>query len=142
MTDMRELSDEFKLSVRSIYEVFETLSNLVTRLAGDRSIRLRENGKEKRPTRAAVVSALVVWLSEQTEAQQRAIVARGIASLNAMLEHDGPAEFGALDNESGVATDTENNSPVAGSGHATQAVRVDVDTGKPINPKGKRKGTG
>jgi hypothetical protein len=88
MNDMRELSDEFKLSVRSIFEVFEGLSNLVTRLARDRSIRLREGGKEKKPTRAAIVSALILWIAEQPEQQQMAIMAQAMDRLNALLGQD------------------------------------------------------
>jgi hypothetical protein len=112
MIVMRELSDEFKLSVRSIFEVFEALSRVVTRLAGDRSIRFREKGKEKRPTRAAVVSALILWFAEQPEGQQRAVLVRGMDRLNELLDSDQD-----------------------GAGEASSARRVDVKTGKIVDPK-------
>lgn len=86
MTAMRELSDEFKLSVRTIAEVFQGLTMLVARLATDRAIRFRERGREKRPTRAAIVSALILWLDAQPHAEQRRVISEGMARLNRLLE--------------------------------------------------------
>jgi hypothetical protein len=57
----------------------------------DRTIRLREKGKVKRPTRAAVVSALILWLNDQSTEKQKEIVAQGMGKLNALLAGEPPA---------------------------------------------------
>lgn len=129
MQVMRELSDEFKLSVRTIAEVFQGLTMLVARLASDRSIRFREKGKEKRPTRAAIVSALILWLDAQSDADQRRIVADGMRRLNDLLEFDEAQPFNKKGDGSPVA-----NPPVVARGE-----EVDVETGQPLKRQRKEK---
>ena len=90
MDVMRELSDEFKLSVRTIAEVFQALAYQVARVASDRTVRFREKGKQKRPTRAAIVSALILWLEDQPMDVQRHVIASGLDKLNGLLDTDQP----------------------------------------------------
>jgi len=90
MMAMRELSDDFKLSVRTIAEVSEALGTIIAQLGSDKSIRLKEKGKVKKPTRAALVSALILYLARLPKDEQRAMIAEGIAEVNRLLEHDSP----------------------------------------------------
>lgn len=84
---MRDLSDDCKLSVRSIVEVYDVLADLELRVARDRSIRTR---KGRRPSRAAIINALVLWLSALPDAEQARIVAEGMTRLNAILAAPAP----------------------------------------------------
>ncbi len=78
---MRDLTDEFKLSVRSTPEVFQALTSIVTRLAVDRRVRFRG----KKPTRAAVVNAAMLYLDSLAPADWERALSAGMAQLERIL---------------------------------------------------------
>ncbi len=82
---MRDLSDEFKLSVRSTGEVFQALGAIVSRLAVDRRVRFRG----KKPTRAAVVNAALLYLDSLPPEQWEQALAAGMRRLEELLESNG-----------------------------------------------------
>lgn len=84
MRPMRDLTDEFKLSVRSIGEVIEALGAIVNRLAVTRRIRFRG----KKPTRAAVVNAAVLYLESLAPPERERALAAGMERLERLLEVD------------------------------------------------------
>lgn len=87
MTAMRELSDDFKLSYRSIAEVYESFGAMVARTATDPTIRFvgTKVQRNKKANRAAVLNAILLYLDEMPIEEQRRAIARGMARLNAML---------------------------------------------------------
>jgi hypothetical protein len=87
MTGMKDLSDDFKLSFRSTGEINEAFSGLVARTAKDPGIRYRG----KKPPRAAIINALVMWVTSLPRSEQRAIVAQGMELLNDHLDSDDEA---------------------------------------------------
>ena len=84
---MRDLTDEFKLSVRSVAEVFAALNGMVTRLAVSRRLRFRG----RKPTRAAVVSAALLYLESLPPEEWERALACGLSRLEAILGDD-PAD--------------------------------------------------
>jgi len=84
MLRMRDLTDEFKLSVRSIGEVIEALGAIVNRLAVTRRLRFRG----KKPTRAAVVNAAVLYLESLAPPERERALAAGMERLERLLEVD------------------------------------------------------
>lgn len=98
MLAMRELTDEFKISARSIGEVTEIVAVLTTRAAMDPTIRFGG----KKPTRASVVNALLLWLDDQPGPEQKRIVREGMALLNRILG-DEPAALTGPDSDSKVS---------------------------------------
>jgi len=120
---MRDLSDESKLSVRSIDEVFAVLDLLKSRAAGDRTIRYRD---KRRPGIAAIVNALILSLESRSEDEQRQVIRDGMNRLNLLL----------------AETDEER---AAATTRATEAARVappqaPPPTATPIYPRGAYKG--
>lgn len=92
LSTMKDLTDEFKLSVRSAPEVFQALASIVTRLAVTRRVRFRG----KKPTRAAVVNAALLYLDSLPPADWERALAAGMARLERFLESDDiPAETSA-----------------------------------------------
>ncbi len=87
MPGMRDLSDEFKLSVRSIGEVFQALGAMVARLAIDRRVRFRG----KKPTRAAVINAAILYLDSLAPEEWERALAAGMRRLEELLESNGSA---------------------------------------------------
>ena len=81
---MRDMTDEFKLSVRSIAEVFQALGGMVTRLAVTRRVRFRG----KKPTRAAVVNAALLYLDSLPQAEWEKALSIGMRRLEEMLASD------------------------------------------------------
>lgn len=94
---MRELNDESKLTVRSLPEVFERVTDVVTRLKAMKSIRVFFKGDLKAPTKAAVVNAVLLsWLAMPRDERLR-FLADGMAELNRLLmlpDPEGEAESG------------------------------------------------
>lgn len=87
MLAMKDLSDDFKLSFRSTGEINEAFSGLVARAAKDATIRYRG----KKPHRAAVLNALVMWVTSLPQSEQRAVLAQGMELLNDHLDNDDEA---------------------------------------------------
>ena len=85
---MRDLSDEFKLSVRSIGPVFEALGTMVSRGVSDRTIRF---GGGRKPTRAAVVSGLILWAGAQPPEEQKRLMREALALLDQELAREDEA---------------------------------------------------
>jgi len=83
---VRDLTDEFKLSVRSIGEVFQALNAMVSRLAVNRRVRFRG----KKPTRAAAVNAALLYLDSLPPEQWEQALAAGMRRLEQLLEANGP----------------------------------------------------
>jgi len=81
---MRDLTDEFKLSVRSAPEVFQALGSIVTRLTVTRRVRFRG----KKPTRAAVVNAALLYLDSLAPVDWERALADGMVRLERILESD------------------------------------------------------
>jgi len=81
---MRDMTDEFKLSVRSIAEVFQALGGMVTRLAVTRRVRFRG----KKPTRAAVVNAALLYLDSLPPEQWEQALSIGMRRLEQILASD------------------------------------------------------
>jgi hypothetical protein len=81
---MKDLTDEFKLSVRSTAEVFQALGGMVTRLAVTRRVRFRG----KKPTRAAVVNAALLYLDSLSQEQWEQALSIGMRRLEQILESD------------------------------------------------------
>jgi hypothetical protein len=91
MNCMRDLSDDYKISVRGIEEVDEALGTLVARLKADRKIRYkRHTAKPAKPGKAALVNALILWLNNQPVGEQKRIAMEGLASLDALLAMESP----------------------------------------------------
>lgn len=82
----RDLSDDFKLSFRSLSEVNEAFAGIVARAASDPTTRYR--GRRK-ANRAAVLNALILWLDSRPREEQLAIVGQGMRRLNDLLLPDG-----------------------------------------------------
>lgn len=83
---MRELSDDFKLSVRSVAEVFAVLNDLDTRFGRSKRVKFRG----KRMTREALVNAAVLHLGSLPAQEQEVALAGSVARLEAHLaETDG-----------------------------------------------------
>lgn len=102
MTSMaKDLSDEFKLSVRSTSEVAEVLGVMAPRIAMDRSIRFRG---VKKPTRAAVVNALLLWAGDLPLPELRRVIGEGMNKLSAVLGVD-EADEGLDDGPLEIAVD-------------------------------------
>lgn len=82
----RELSDKFKISVRSVGEVVEIFGGIVSRL------RTKETQfMGKRVTREAVASALFLYLGTLSESEQERVVEIGLGELERMLKGEDPA---------------------------------------------------
>ena len=81
---MRDLTDDFKLCVRSIGEVTGALAVMVNRLAMARRTRFRG----RKPTRAAVVNAALLYLDSLDPAERERALALGMARLEKLLEFD------------------------------------------------------
>jgi hypothetical protein len=90
MEASRELSDDFKLSARSIEEVEGLLLGLEKLIKSDKSIRYLGGRGLKKPTRASILNALLFWLDAQPPAVQRRIVLDGMGRLNAVLSGQPP----------------------------------------------------
>lgn len=90
-----EISDEpgdFKLSVRMLAEPFQGLNVLKDLAALDRACYMWDGKqKMKKPTKAAIMSALVLWISRLPATEQRRIVADGMLDLNRLVKKDPPA---------------------------------------------------
>lgn len=88
---MRDLSDEFKLSVRSIPEVYRALGEIVSQLAVGRRVRFRG----KKPTRAAVVNASLLYLDSLPAEEWERVLVIGLQRLEEILasnESPGPSQ--------------------------------------------------
>lgn len=83
----RELEDAYKLSVRSTPEVFEAFHSLVALVFRDRSVRFvgKAEGKTKRPTRAAVLNALMLFFDLLPNAEKKRCLVIGMDRLNRLL---------------------------------------------------------
>ena len=79
---MKGLSDEYKLSYRSIAPVWEALNHLVSEVGTDKSIRYQ---RKHRPKQAAVMNALICWLEAQPPERRKEIVRIGMSRLNDYL---------------------------------------------------------
>lgn len=87
----RDISKEYTLSARLPWECNELLNNEETRTAKEKRFwQTMLNGRKKRPTRAAVVAAVLLWYQRQTEQEKEAILLEGIDTLNAMIEEREP----------------------------------------------------
>ena len=84
---MKDLTDEFKLSVRSVAEVFAALGTMVHQLKANRRVRFRG----KKPTRAAVVNAALLYLESLPPEQWERALDQGLRRLEGILEADEPA---------------------------------------------------
>lgn len=119
---MKDLTDEFKLSVRSAPEVFQALGSIVTRLAVTRRVRFRG----KKPTRAAVVNAALLYLDSLAPADWERALADGMVRLERILESD----------------EIESTDPVqaeVASTPAPQRVEIEVQDVSPAPAKPKRR---
>lgn len=86
MWRMRDLTDEFKLSARSTPEVFLLLGQMVDRLKADRRVRFRG----KKPTRAALVNAALLYLDTLPQAEWEKALQVGLTRLERILAEDEP----------------------------------------------------
>lgn len=84
---MKDLTDEFKLSVRSVPEVFEALGTMVHRLKAGRQIKFRD----KKPTRAAVVNAALLYLASLPPEEWERALSTGLRQLEDVLAPEGAA---------------------------------------------------
>lgn len=131
---MRDLGDEYKLSFRSIDEVYSAFRQVENHVVGDRAIRLEAGGRPgRRPSRAAILNALILWLHARPVAQQRHVVAEGMERLNMILAFEGePARAGPVEAAAGWVVEP----PPRGAG----GVDVDPVTGAPLTPIGEKAG--
>jgi len=91
---MKDLTDEFKLSVRSVPEVFEALGTMVHRLKAGRQIKFRD----KKPTRAAVVNAALLYLASLPPEEWERALSTGLRRLEDVLtEGAAPAPAAAAE---------------------------------------------
>jgi hypothetical protein len=81
---MKDLTDEFKLSVRSTPEVFEALGAMVHRLRAGRKLKFRD----KKPTRAAVVNASLLYLFSLPPEEWERALGVGLSRLEAALQSE------------------------------------------------------
>ena len=97
----RDLEDDFKIFARSIHEVFEGTSNLVSHVAKDKEIRFKGRF---RPKKAAVLNALLLHVASLSEEEQVRMVRSGMLILNDLLrrEVDGGAKESPAEREGGA----------------------------------------
>jgi hypothetical protein len=93
IADMRELSDNFKLSVRSLSQVFGVLNDLDSAFGRTMAIKFRG----KRLTREAIVNAAILHLGSLGSAEQERALTAAIARLEAMLSDDPAPAAPAVD---------------------------------------------
>lgn len=107
MSAMRDLNDDYKISVRGIEEVEQALGMLVARVKADRKIRYKTHTSQPaKPGKAAVVNALILYVDGLPPAQQKQIIAAGLAVLDRCLAMDSPGggESRKTDDETPDAT--------------------------------------
>jgi hypothetical protein len=78
----RNLDDDFKLSYRSIAEVYEAFGRIEALVRGDKSIRFKGR---IRPKGAAILNAILLYMDALPADQQRRAVADGMARLNEFM---------------------------------------------------------
>jgi hypothetical protein len=81
---MRDLTDQYKVTVRTIREVDDAINAIVARVKNHMTWK-RTAGTQERPTKAAIVSALILFLDACDEAEQERILTEGLAMLDALL---------------------------------------------------------
>lgn len=81
MLAMRDLTDQFKLSVRSTGEIFEIVGAMVSRLRTTGDIRFRG----KNVTREALVNAALLYLDQLPHEQKVAALDAGMKRLEGIL---------------------------------------------------------
>jgi hypothetical protein len=79
----RNLDDDFKLSYRSIAEVYEAFGRIEALVRGDKSIRFKGR---VRPKGAAILNAIVLYVESLPPEQQRRAVGEGMARLNEYMK--------------------------------------------------------
>lgn len=128
MEAMRELSDEFKLSVRSIGEVIQALQRMEADLLLDYSVRFIQKGIAKRPTQAAMVAAIILQIASRPPEERKRMIGEGMTILNTLLAggDEGEGQGQASD---GTATE---------AGHPLSR-EVDRRTGIPASPPKQRR---
>lgn len=90
IAEMRDLTDDDKLSFRSLPEVVEWINGQAGKLRSDKAIRFRRQGKPKAPPRHAIATAVFLRVMAMSADDQRAFIAAGMDRLNALLsEPDG-----------------------------------------------------
>jgi hypothetical protein len=136
---MRELSDDFKLSFRSIPEVYEAFGAMVARTATDPTIRFAgtKTQREKKAHRAALLNALILHLAELPQAEQRRAIARGMDLLNATLRGEPPPPI-APAGAGGIAR-AGRAARAVGSYRVRTASEREADDPKPPAPKRARR---
>lgn len=128
----RDLSDDFKLSFRSLSEVNEAFAGIVARAASDPKVRYR--GRRK-ANRAAVLNALILWLDALPRDQQMLVVGDGMRRLNALLLPDSDADGDIVAAAADPAATDIPAPPPAGEPYAVRDARAP-------KPPGRRKGQG
>lgn len=88
--DMRDMAKEYKTGLRTFWEVNDVLGEMESRAAKDKAKAAwqvhREDGEKKKPTRAAVISAMILRLAEMPEEHQDAFIADGMRLLNGLIQ--------------------------------------------------------
>ncbi len=133
---MKDLTDEFKLSARSTADVFVLLGRMVDRLKADRRVRFRG----KKPTRASVVNAALLYLDSLPPAQWEEALAVGFRRLEEILAEDSGTSAASVPDEPAPAAATASKE-VAGAkrvGLTVEDVSGEAAPQKPAGHKRKR----
>ena len=83
---MREIFTEVMMTIRVPFEADDAVLHAQGIVKRDRSIRIIHSGGIKRPTRAAIVAAILLEFAGKSDEEQLNICRSGIDRLNAMIE--------------------------------------------------------
>lgn len=84
----QDLTEKHNLKARSTPDIVEAFTRLVAAMAKDDELVYVRFGEGKKVHKAAVMNALVMWVTSRPVSEQRAIIAQGLALLN---DHMNPA---------------------------------------------------
>ncbi len=82
---LRELSDKFKISARSLGEVAEAINTMVSRFRTTGDVTYLE----KNLTREALINAAILYVDSLPHPQKAEAIREGIGRLEALLREDG-----------------------------------------------------
>lgn len=83
---MKSLPDSDKQTFRALFETMEAIKQIELLVSGDRSIKY--NGR-KRPHKAAIYNAILLWLARQPAEVQRQVVGEGMKLVNTFMDAGG-----------------------------------------------------
>ena len=80
---MKSLPDSDKQTFRALFETMNAIKKVEFVISGDRTIRYLGT---RRPHRASIYNAVVLWLAEQPEETQRDVIREGMKRVNQVMD--------------------------------------------------------